>query len=97
MGKAQSGPGASWTRSHLGVQERAVGRVALDVVCEQAVEELGRVAAGDGEHGATGDGGQARCRAQERGERHGGVDATAVNTLFFSQPCPRRALRCSMH
>lgn len=36
--------------------------MALNGVCEQAVEELGRVAARDSEHGAIRDGGQAgRC------------------------------------
>lgn len=41
------------------MQERGVGREALDAACKQAVEELDRVAARDGEHGAMGDGGQA--------------------------------------
>ena len=46
----------------LGVQERAVGRMATDAICEQAMEKVGRVAARDGEEGAVWDGGQAEHR-----------------------------------
>lgn len=50
----------------------------MEAGCEQAIEELGRVAARDGEDGATGDGGQ---------QRHGGVNTTAVNIHTMSSSC----------